>query len=89
MMMGFVPAWALGDAGELARLPVLAGIESLTVAVDNDESRRGQQGCRRMRGSMARCQTRGVARHPKPSWRRFQRSCNGEDDFGLINGTSR
>jgi hypothetical protein len=33
---GFVPAWALGDAGELAKFPVLAGIEALTIIVDHD-----------------------------------------------------
>jgi putative DNA primase/helicase len=37
------PAWALGDAGNLAKFPVLAGIESLTILVDHDESGTGQQ----------------------------------------------
>jgi hypothetical protein len=36
MSFGFIPAWALGDAGELARFPVLAGIEALTIVVDHD-----------------------------------------------------
>jgi Toprim domain-containing protein len=37
------PAWALGDAGNLAAFPVLAGIECLTILVDNDESGAGQR----------------------------------------------
>lgn len=38
---GFGPAWAVGDAGEMARFPVLPGIESLAILVDNDESGTG------------------------------------------------
>jgi hypothetical protein len=37
------PAWAAGDAGNLAKFPLIVGIESLTVLVDNDESGRGQK----------------------------------------------
>ncbi len=36
------PAWAAGDAGNLAKLPALPGIESLTILVDNDANQRGQ-----------------------------------------------
>ena len=43
MQLGFTPAWALGDANNLERFPVLSGIESLTILVDNDESGRGQR----------------------------------------------
>ena len=32
----FQPAWALIDAGNLAKLPVLSGVDALTVAVDDD-----------------------------------------------------
>lgn len=32
----FQPAWALIDAGNLAKLPVLPGIEALSIAVDDD-----------------------------------------------------
>jgi Toprim domain len=42
MALSFCPAWALGDAHELANFPPLSGIECLTVLVDNDESGRGQ-----------------------------------------------
>ena len=35
---GFMPVWACIDAGNLAALPVLAGIEHLTVAADNDSA---------------------------------------------------
>ena len=34
----FTPVWACLDAGNLAALPVLAGIEALTIAADNDEN---------------------------------------------------
>lgn len=37
------PVWAALDAGNLSRLPVLAGIESLTIFVDRDESGTGQE----------------------------------------------
>jgi putative DNA primase/helicase len=42
----FTPAWACIDAGNLGAFPVLAGIESLTIAVDNDEAgRRNATAC--------------------------------------------
>jgi len=40
--LGFLPVWALGDANELAKFPVLSGIECLTILVDNDASGTGQ-----------------------------------------------
>jgi Toprim domain len=43
MMLGFAPAWALGDAGGVERFPVLAGIDVLTVIVDNDANAVGQK----------------------------------------------
>jgi Toprim domain len=43
MMLGYAPAWALGDAGELAAFPVLIGVESITFLVDHDLSGTGQQ----------------------------------------------
>jgi Toprim domain len=43
MMLGFAPAWALGDAGGVERFPVLAGIDVLTVVVDNDANAVGQK----------------------------------------------
>jgi len=39
----FTPVWACMDAGNLASFPVLGGIESLTIAADNDESGAGQR----------------------------------------------
>jgi hypothetical protein len=39
----FVPAWAAGDRGHMAGFPVLAGIEALTLLVDNDEGGDGQK----------------------------------------------
>ena len=43
MELGFNPAWALGDAGNVRGFPVLSGIECLTIIVDNDESGTGQR----------------------------------------------
>jgi Toprim domain len=43
IQLGFSPAWALGDAGNVRAFPVLSGIECLTIAVDNDESGTGQR----------------------------------------------
>jgi hypothetical protein len=43
MQLGFGPAWALGDAGNVRTFPILSGIECLTIIVDNDESGTGQR----------------------------------------------
>ncbi len=43
MVLGFTPAWAVGDADNLKNFPVLAGIECLTVLVDHDASGTGQR----------------------------------------------
>lgn len=40
---GWSPVWAAIDAGNLSSFPILAGIESLTVFADNDESGTGQR----------------------------------------------
>ena len=37
------PAWAAGSAGNMAKFPVLCGVNSLTLLVDNDESGAGQR----------------------------------------------
>jgi putative DNA primase/helicase len=42
MMLGFMPAWALGDAGGVETFPVLSAIEVLTICVDNDADAAGQ-----------------------------------------------
>jgi hypothetical protein len=39
----FQPAWATGSALNMGMLPVLSGIEFLTILVDNDESGTGQR----------------------------------------------
>ena len=41
MMLGFRPAWAVGDANEIRTFPVLAGIEALTILVDHDQNEAG------------------------------------------------
>jgi putative DNA primase/helicase len=43
MQMGFCPAWALGDAGNVSDFPVLSGIDCITLIVDNDENGTGQR----------------------------------------------
>ena len=35
---GFTPVWACLDAGNLAGLPVLPGVEALTIVADHDEA---------------------------------------------------
>jgi hypothetical protein len=42
MRLGQRPAWALGGTSELKSFPVLSGIEALTILVDNDANRAGQ-----------------------------------------------
>jgi putative DNA primase/helicase len=42
MALNFRPTWALGTAGEVAKFPLLSGIECLTILVDNDASGTGQ-----------------------------------------------
>lgn len=37
------PAWAAGNAGNLAKFPVLPGVDALTLLVDNDASGTGQK----------------------------------------------
>jgi hypothetical protein len=42
MMLGFKPAWALGDTSNLRSFPILGGIDILTVCVDRDLNDAGQ-----------------------------------------------
>jgi putative DNA primase/helicase len=39
----FKPVWSLIDKGNLAKFPILSGMECLTIPVDNDESGTGQR----------------------------------------------
>lgn len=45
--LGFAPAWALGSAGEIERLPVLRGIERLSILeeIDGGASARAVEAC--------------------------------------------
>ena len=57
MALNFRPAWALGDAGAVAKFPLLCGVECLTILVDNDASGTGQASaleCSRRWTSMGR-----------------------------------
>ena len=47
LAIGISPIWALLSAGGLARLPVLAGINSLTIFADNDRSEAGVRAARK------------------------------------------
>lgn len=38
-----MPAWAAGSAANMSKLPVLPGVEALTLLVDNDPNRVGQR----------------------------------------------
>lgn len=47
MRLGFAPTWALGSAGAIASLPVLAGIDALTILMETDAaSERASEACR-------------------------------------------
>jgi putative DNA primase/helicase len=41
-MLGMVPIWASGGTGNMAKFPVLAGVDALTIIADNDKSGAGQ-----------------------------------------------
>jgi hypothetical protein len=41
-MLGMTPIWAAGGTGNMAKFPVLSGIDALTLVADNDESGAGQ-----------------------------------------------
>jgi hypothetical protein len=55
-MRGLKPCWALGSAGAIKQFPVLAGIDCLTILVDNDEPDRN--GRRAGPGAAAECSER-------------------------------
>ena len=42
-LLQFKPVWSLIDKNGIAKLPILSGIESVTIAVDNDPGGDGQQ----------------------------------------------
>jgi hypothetical protein len=41
-MLGMVPIWASGGTGNMAKFPVLAGVDAFTIVADNDKSGAGQ-----------------------------------------------
>jgi hypothetical protein len=70
---GFQPAWATLNAGNLAKLPPLDGIETLTVAADNDKA--GIQAAR----VVARCwRVRG---HEVRVWKAPEPNADPNDHF--------
>jgi DNA polymerase len=40
------PAWAVGSSGAIARFPIIAGVERLTILVDHDDNGVGRQAAR-------------------------------------------
>jgi hypothetical protein len=44
--LGFRPVWALGSAGAIATMPVLAGIDALTLLAETDDSGANARGAR-------------------------------------------
>jgi putative DNA primase/helicase len=71
---GFGPVWALVDAGNLKTLPVLSGIEALTIVADNDEAGiRGAEACSERwceAGVQVRLWRSSVAREDLNDWAR-------------------
>jgi hypothetical protein len=59
MIEGFQPTWALGNDGGIRRFPVLAGIDCLTIIVDNDDA--DQHGRRAGPDAAAECSARWTA----------------------------
>ena len=59
MSIGLRPMWATGDCNVMSSLPVLDGIEALTVIADHDENGAGERGGARGRGLLARRRPRG------------------------------
>jgi putative DNA primase/helicase len=60
LAQAFQPAWALIDAGNLAKFPPLAGVESLTIAVDHDDAGQRAAGECADRWSLADCEANFV-----------------------------
>jgi putative DNA primase/helicase len=50
MARGYRPMWSTGSTAIMAKLPVLAGIEALTIVVDNDPNGAGQAAAREVAG---------------------------------------
>ena len=62
------PAWAAGTAGNMRRLPVIDGVEHLTLLVDNDISGTGQaaaEECARRWSAAGRTVTRLIPKKPQ------------------------
>jgi hypothetical protein len=46
MAWGLRPMWATGSTSLMAKFPVLGGIEALTMIIDNDQNRAGEEAAR-------------------------------------------
>jgi putative DNA primase/helicase len=47
---GLRPAWSTGSTSIMAKMPVLSGIESITILADNDENGAGEKAARELEG---------------------------------------
>ena len=48
MSIGLRPAWSAGSTAIMAKLPVVAGIEAITVLADNDANGAGERAAREL-----------------------------------------
>jgi hypothetical protein len=70
MMMGFVPIWAAGSTSQMAKFPVLDGVECLTAIADNDVEdaagkEAGQEAAREVCQRWANAGRKAVVKTPK------------------------
>lgn len=67
--IGWRPVWACGSAGSIAKFPVLAGIDELTIFADRDEAgRRAAQECARRWVAAGRAATIRLPRGDETDW---------------------
>lgn len=84
LAMGFAPAWSLGSADATAKLPVLAGVDSLTILAENDLNGASQRASRICGKAWHEAGREVFVASPKPG---YGKDCNdalqarqGEDD---------
>ena len=69
--LGLKPTWALGDAGQIPKFPVLSGVEAITLISENDDNGASQRACEAC--ALARRGTRSFHQHAAPRFQRPQR----------------
>lgn len=63
--MGYAPAWSLGDANGIAKLPLIDGIESLSIFAEHDESGTNQRASQECGGRYREAGREVFLIHPK------------------------